>query len=66
MENFRSFIQWVRSQTRPVKIAVVAIIAAIVAVLSFSSCARSRVLFKGQGDLEYEYVGEHAPRNFER
>lgn len=59
MDKKKQFFEWIR--TKPVWFRVIWLILVFAAALALSltSCSHSRVLFKGSGDLEYEYNGKY-------
>lgn len=63
MENLKPLLNWLRSLPRWARIVVIAVVAALTFVLSFTSCSRSLFAVRGTGDFEYIYEGANPPRN---
>lgn len=61
--DLSKFLDWIKSQSPGIKITVLLAAALGAAALFFSSCSHSRMSFRGQGELEYEYEGERFPRS---
>lgn len=58
-DKITQFIAWFKGLDLPWMITVFVVLVLSAAVLLFGSCSRSALHFKGQGDLEYEYVGKY-------
>lgn len=58
-DQITRFISWFKTLDLPWAITAFVILVLSAAVLLFGSCSRSALRFKGQGDLEYEYVGKY-------
>lgn len=58
-DKLTAFLSWFKSLDTGWMITVFVILVLSAAVLLFGSCSRSTLRFKGQGDLEYEYVGKY-------
>ena len=60
-EYFTKLMGWLKGQPTTIRLIVITLLAALVAVLSFTSCARSSMRFKGTGEVEYIYKGSLGP-----
>lgn len=62
MEKVKKVVEWFKSQPVPFKvISFAAAVLLALAALFFSSCSRSTLRFKGQGQVEFDYVGSERP-----
>lgn len=60
-ESFLKLVDWLKGQSPILRVLVLLIVAALAIVLSFTSCARSSMRFKGTGEVEYLYKGSLGP-----
>lgn len=58
-DQITRFMSWFKTLDLPWMITVFVILMLSAAVLLFGSCSRSSLRFKGEGNLEYEYVGRY-------
>ena len=61
VESIKQLVGWLKTQPTTIRLIVVILTAALLAVLSFTSCARSSMCFKGTGEVEYIYKGSLGP-----
>lgn len=61
LEFIKQLIGWLKPQPVTIRLIIITLLAALVAVLSFTSCARSSMRFKGTGEVEYVYKGSLGP-----
>ncbi len=61
LEFIKQLIGWLKNQSITIRLIIITLLAALVAVLSFTSCARSSMRFKGIGEVEYIYKGSVGP-----
>ena len=61
LEFIKQLVGWLKTQPTTIRLIVVILFAALLAVLSFTSCARSSMRFKGTGEVEYIYKGSLGP-----
>ena len=64
LESIKQLVGWLKTQPTTIRLIVVLLAAALLAVLSFTSCARSSMCFKGTGEVEYIYKGSLGPSLF--
>lgn len=58
MDDFiKKFFAFLRTLPVVYRIVFLALLAALAAIVSLSSCARSTMTFRGTGELQYEYRG---------
>lgn len=61
LEFFKQLVGWLKTQPTTIRLILVILLAALLAALSFTSCARSSMCFKGTGEVEYIYKGSLGP-----
>lgn len=61
LESIKQLVGWLKTQPTTIRLFVVLLFAALLVVLSFTSCARSSMCFKGTGEVEYIYKGSLGP-----
>ena len=61
LEFIKKLVGWLKTQPTTIRLIVITLLAALVAVLSFTSCARSSMRFRGIGEVEYIYKGSLGP-----
>lgn len=61
LESFKQLVGWLKTQPTTIRMIVVILLAALLVALSFTSCARSSMCFKGTGEVEYIYKGSLGP-----
>lgn len=61
LESIKQLVGWLKTQPTTIRLIIITLLAALVAVLSFTSCARSSMRFKGTGEVEYIYKGSLGP-----
>lgn len=60
-ESLKNLVGWLKGQPTTIRLIVITLLAALLAALSFTSCARSSMRFKGTGEVEYIYKGAIGP-----
>lgn len=60
-ESLKNLVGWLKTQPTTIRLILITLFAALLAVLSFTSCARSSMCFKGTGEVEYIYKGALGP-----
>lgn len=60
MDKLKQFFEWIRTKPTWFRVVWLVLILGLALVLSLASCARSAMLFRGNGDLEYYYKGSDA------
>lgn len=63
-ESLKNLVGWLKGQPTTIRLIVITLLAALLAALSFTSCARSSMRFKGTGEVEYIYKGALGPDLF--
>lgn len=61
LESIKQLVDWLKTQSTTIRLIVVLLFAALLVALSFTSCARSSMCFKGTGEVEYIYKGSLGP-----
>lgn len=61
LESFKQLVGWLKTQPTTIRLILVILLAALLVALSFTSCARSSMCFKGTGEVEYIYKGALGP-----
>lgn len=61
LESIKQLVGWLKTQPTTIRLIVVVLLAALLVALSFTSCARSSMRFKGTGEVEYFYKGSLGP-----
>lgn len=61
LEFLTKFMGWLKGQPVTLRLIIITLLGALLAALSFTSCARSSMRFKGTGEVEYLYKGSLGP-----
>jgi len=61
LESIKRLVGWLKTQPITIRLILVILLAALLVALSFTSCARSSMCFKGTGEVEYIYKGSLGP-----